>query len=418
MISTSDALILVADSILDKVTQLGPVEITKKGRKYKFVNNTFQRIQNEDKHLIINPGDLGKGFAVLLAYRILHSISPTILTDFRELSLVIIGVAQELEKNGWYEEENSSVINYKQLKFVYVEESAKSALAFAKNVTSKHLEMGFNLLYCSKLNFFHTDHHIGTRLEGFHMRNYVEEYFGSDSLELPEVLTALKSFVHWANIKGLLYKLDVPNMELDEERKSQYSKLPNPPQFLKDYVYARPPSGTSKYFLVRKAFNTIIESPFSRIIPYPQYLEDVEPASIYKLCHKIQKDPVSYHLRADVKMLATCSVNLADLSQKYDKTVKILLQVIGMIINTFPDQDFEPLVQHSKVPKPTDQLHEVQREYFILLTTIRDRFIEYETKGWTTNDIISRLKCEEPSLHDTMVSLRSEFPEDPRVDIQ
>lgn len=418
MISTADALVIVADSILDKISQLGPVEITKKGRKYKFINNTFQRIQKEDKHLIINPDNLDKRFAVLLAYRILHGISPAILSEFRDLSLVIIGVAQELEKNGWYEEENSSVINYKQLKFVYVDETARSAFEFARHVTPRHLEIGFNLLYCSKLNFFHTDHHIGTRLEGLHMRNYVEEYFGPGSLELPEVLTALKSFVHWGNIKGLLYKLDVPNMELNDEFKLRYSLLPDPPQLLKDYVYARPPSGTSKYFLVRKALNCIMDSPYSQLIPYPQDLESMEPKSIYKLCHDIQKDPVSYHLRADVKLLAACSVNLSDLSQKYEKNVKVLLQVIGMIINTFPNEGFEPLMQHSKVPKLTDQPQETHKEYFTQLVTIHERITDYEEKGWALDDIVSRLKCEEESMYDRISSLRAEYPEDPRTDLQ
>ena len=117
MLTTSDALIAVADSILGNISQLGSVEITKKRRRYKFINNTFQRIQKEDKHLIINPDEPDKGFAVLLAYRILESVSPDIFSCHKDLCLVIIGVARELERNGWCEEENSII--YEEQKFFF-----------------------------------------------------------------------------------------------------------------------------------------------------------------------------------------------------------------------------------------------------------------------------------------------------------
>lgn len=417
MISTSDALVAVADSILEKITQLGPVEITKKGRKYKFVNNTFQRIQKEDKHLIIHPEDLNKNFAALLAHRILSSISPDMLTTHRDLSLMIIGVADQLEKNGWYEEENSSVINYKALKFVYIEEHAATAIEFAQSVTDEHLAMGYNILYCSKLNFFHTDHHIGTRLEGHHMRLYVEKFFGEDALELPEVLTALKSFVHWANIKGFLYKLDVDSIDVDETEKQKFSKLPDPPAELKDYVYARPPSGTSKYFLVRKAMNTILENPYSQLIPYPQDSEVPDPALIYRLCQEIQKDPVRYHLRAEVKRLARDPISLADLSQQHDKSVKVLLQIVSLVINTFTGIGCEFLLLNSKIPNLGDLWMEGHSEYYKQLLELHDKVAEYEDKGWTPLDIVNRLKQEGcQSMHERILDLRNKFPEDSRAE--
>lgn len=416
MISTADALVAVADSILDKLNQLGPVEITKKGRKYKFINNTFQRIQKEDKHLIINPEELDKGFAVLSAYRILCSISPDIVSTHRDLCLMIVGVAQELEKNRWYEEENSSVINYKALKFVYVQEIANEALEFAKSVTPMHLQMGYNILFCAKLHFFHTDHHIGTRLEGVHMRLHVEDYFGEDALELPEVLTALKSFVHWGNIRGILYKLGVPNMDLDDNLVKDFELFPNPDQNLRDYIYARPPSGTSKYYLVRKALNTIMESPYAKLLPYPSKNDFPNPEDIYALCLKIQSDPVCFHLRADVKRLAAAPANLTDLSQQYDKAIKGLLQLVGIIINSQDCEAFEFLKQNSKIPKLTEQLIDAHKQYYERITDVNRKISEYEEKGWTTEDILSRLKNDEESIYCKLSALRDAYPEDPRAE--
>lgn len=418
MISTSDALIAIADSILDKITQLKPVEITKKGRKYKFINNTFQRIQKEDKHLIINPDELDKGYAALSAYRILFGISADIFQTHPDLCLMIIGVAQELERNGWYEEENSSVINYKVLRFLYVQENANTALRYASAVTPRHLRIGYNILYSSKLNFFHTDHHIGARLEGMHVRQFVEENFGPEALELHVVLVALKSFVHWGNIKGLLYKLDVPNMEVDTAMKQSFALFPDPPQELKDYVYARPPSGTSKYFLVRKALNMIVESPYAPLMPYPSADGALDPESIYVLCKEIQENPVSYHLRSDIKRLAIESVMLGELSQKYEKIVKELLVFIGLIVNTFTDDGFEFLLQNSKIPKMNEQLLETHKSYYNELLSIHDKITDYELKGWNTEDIVVRLRDKDvKNVYDSISELRSRYPEDPRLKI-
>ncbi|RKP30101.1 hypothetical protein METBISCDRAFT_17054 [Metschnikowia bicuspidata] len=416
MLTTSDALIAVADSILGKISQLGSVEITKKGRKYKFINNTFQRIQKEDKHLIIDPDEPDKGFAVLLAYRILESVSPDIFSGHKDLCLVIIGVARELERNGWCEEENSII--YEQQKFFFSQENVDNALDFAKAVTDDHLRTGYMILCCAKLNFFHTDHHIGAKLEGSHMRNYVAKSFGSDALELPEVLAALKSFVHWGNIKGLLYKLDVPNMDVDEDLIRRYAPFPDPPQELKDYIYARPPSGTSKYFLARKALNTILESFYSRLIPYPSEEDTFEPEKIYSLCQNIQEDPVRYHLRSDVKRLIANPVNIAELSQQYDKTVKAILLVVGLIINTIPDgAHYEILLSNSKIPKFSDQLIGAHQTYYDKLHAVQTKVADYEAKGWDTEDIVSRsIKTNEPSFFDQLSALRTQYPEDSRAE--
>ena len=42
LMSTSDALITFSDHILHQIDNLQKVEYNKKGRKYRFVNNTFK----------------------------------------------------------------------------------------------------------------------------------------------------------------------------------------------------------------------------------------------------------------------------------------------------------------------------------------------------------------------------------------
>ena len=74
LMSTSDALITFSDHILHQIDNLQKVEYNKKGRKYRFVNNTFQRIRQEDKHLIIYPEDLNEKLSFYSAFTILYNI--------------------------------------------------------------------------------------------------------------------------------------------------------------------------------------------------------------------------------------------------------------------------------------------------------------------------------------------------------
>ena len=59
-------------------------------------------------------------------------------------------------------------------------------------INDNHVSMGLNLMIASKLNFLHTDHHIGTKLEGHYMKYFIESYFGEDALLSHDVLIALK----------------------------------------------------------------------------------------------------------------------------------------------------------------------------------------------------------------------------------
>ncbi|OVF05531.1 hypothetical protein A9F13_22g00759 [Clavispora lusitaniae] len=412
LLSTSDALVAVADAILQKKDALSTIEISKKGRKYKFVNNNFQRIREEDKHLIVHPEDLSLNLSTVSAYRILDSISSDIFSEFRDVCLTIIGVARDLEVNGWYEEENSSVINHKVSRLEYSPEEREKALSFVQGVTKTHLIQGYNLLYCAKLNFLHTDHHIGTKLEGHYMRNYVQEYFGEEALESPTVLVALKSFVHWANIKGFLYKLEVPNIDISKEEEDSFRRLPDPCEELLCNVYDRYPSGMSKYSLIRKSFDIIADSPFSKLIPYPE--GDVFDLTwLYDLCHDIEEDPARYHLRSVVKRLSKHPVNLNELNQEKNANVKSLLAVLSLILNTVGETGGDFLLQNSKIPKFSQELIDEMPKYYKQLVDISDKIEEYRYKGWSPSDIILRLQDKtQKCLYDEVMKMRDLHAED------
>lgn len=411
MPTTSEALVAVADDILARIGLLYAVQISKKGRKYKFVNNNFQRVREEDKHLIVFPEDLDQHLSTVLAYNILVNIDETILDTFRDLCLSIVGAARALEVNGWYEEENLSVINYKVLNVKFNDEERDRAIEFASHVTEDHLSQAYVLLYCCKLNFFHTDHHVGTKLEGMFVRRYVEEYYGPDALELPTVLAAVKSFVHWANIKGVLHKLQVPNIDLSSEVAQKFSTFPDPPEELLVPVYDRYPSGTSKYSLMRKAMDIIGDFHYAKLVPYPETSEfDLE--WLYELCHDIEQDPARYHLRSVAKRLLKDPVNLNELSAKYSAQTKCLLAYISVVLNVFEDTGGDYLLQNSRIPPFSEALAKQYLELYMAVQRANDKIEDYEQKSWDPEDIVSRLYDGSRSVYDEVARMREMFAED------
>lgn len=413
LVTPSDALITILDNILNQINDLNKIEYNKKGRKYKFVNNNFQRIREEDKHLIIYPQCASDNLALISAYSILQSINNgQILDDFPDFCLCIVGVAQLIEANHWYEEENSSVINYTQSNFEYTAELKENALKFHEGFTDEHFNMGANLLICSKLNFLHTDHHIGTKLEGYYMKYYINKYFGADALNSVDILIALKSFVHWANIKGILYKLEVPNLSISDELKEKFDSFPDPVPDLKVNVYERFPSGTSKYSLIRKSIDNLADFKYSTLIPFPSG-ENYDLNWLYGLCHDIETNPIKYHLRSSVKGLCADAVNLNELNSKRSGQIASLLNLISLVINIFSDTGSEYLLQNSKIPKFSDTVIESNREYYDQLMKINDKIEDYEEKGWNADDITLRLATKSyRSLFDEVMEMRTIYSDD------
>lgn len=415
MVSSSDALIALSDSILNSIGELNKLEYNKKGRKYRFVNNNFQRIREEDKHLIINPEDLSQKLAIISSFYILYNINQGEILDlYPDFCLSIIGVANELERNQWYEEENSSVIHIKNSKYnpLIIQDLALDFIE-RNPIEPKHIEMGLNLMICAKLNFLHTDHHIGTKVEGHYMKYFIKEYYGEELLTSPEVLVALKSFVHWGNIKGILHKLNIPNINISDAALKNFEKFPDPVEELKLSVYDRYPSGTSKYSLIRKSIDILGEWKYSKLIPYPKS-EQFELNWLYELCHNIEKDPIKYHLRSSSKNLALDSVNLGELNSKYSDKIKSLLNFISIIINLFKETGGEFLLQNSKIPKLTSDLIDQNLDYYNQVAKIQENVAIYENKGWQADDIIIRLNNADSkdSLFDEVMKMREKYIDD------
>lgn len=435
LVSTSDALIEVADSILNQLTDLEKLEYNKKGRKYRFVNNNFQRIREEDKHLIINPEKLDDYLSVVSAYYILRSIGGELFEKYSDFCLSVIGVARELEVNGWYEE-GSSVTTAAYAKYNPIE-MKEEAMDFFTKVTDTHITQGLNLLVISKLNFLHTDHHIGTKLEGYYMSQFISDYYGEDSLLCHDILVALKSFVHWGNIKGILYKLEVPNINTDEALIKSFEKFPDPLEDFKVHVYNRYPLGTSKYSLLRKSIDVLADSNFSKLVPYPptsaantsSLTPPTSPSEsytkidesyfdlewLYQLCHDIEKNPIKYHLRSGVKSLsAEEPVNLSELSNTYSAHIDTILAFISLYMNIFEDTGGNFLLQHSKIPKFNDKLIEKYRSMYDSLEGVSEKVKSYKEKNWDDEDIVLRLESEvnTPSLYDSVMRMRELFKDD------
>lgn len=411
MICTADALVAISDTILNSIDELNKVEYNKKGRKYKFVNNNFQRVREEEKHLIIFPDDLSAKMGVILAYNILKNINGgEILGSFPDLCRSIIGVANRLEVNKWYEEENSSVVNYKNSKFDPLVDK-ESALKYFKGVTDDHVRMGLDIMISSKLNFLHTDHHIGIKLDCQYIKHYVTKHFGSEAANNPDVLVALKSFVHWGNIKGILYKLDVPNIKMSGELKSAFDKFPDPPIELKDSVYDRYPSGTSQYSLMRKAIDILGDYKYAKLIPYPTG-PSFDLDWLFSLCSDIESNPIKYHLRSTKKGLCEDPINLNELAQQHASQIKGLFTLISLVLNTFDNTGGEFLLQNSKIPKLDDQLIDRYTEYYDSICEVNEKIKSYELKDWDPSDIVLRLLKSEISIFDAVMEMRSKYIED------
>lgn len=414
-VSSSDALIALLNLILNLVGELNKLEYNKKGRKYRFVNNNFQRIREEDKHLVICLEDALAQLATLLAFYILYNIDAgELLRHYRDFCLAIIGCAREIEANGWYEEENSLVVHVSNAKYNPTVVKAAALDYIDGAIEQRHIDMGLNLMMCAKLNFLHTDHHIGTKVEGFYMKQFIKDFFGEELLALPQVLVALKLFVHWGNIRGILYKLEVPNIKTTPQIVTLFSRFPEPMEELKLSVYDRYPLGTSKYLLIRKLIDVLGDWKYLPLIEYPtDYNFDLD--WLYQLCHDIEKDPIKYHLRSLTKNLCDNPVNLGELLSRYLKHILALLDFISMIIHTFEETGGDFLLQNSKIPKLLPELVARHPALYEQVKKVHQQVLLYEDKGWEADDIVLRLNlgdASKSSLYATVMAMRDKYIDD------
>lgn len=378
--NSTDALIAISDHILNSINSLNKLEYNKSGRKYKFIENSFQRIKNEDKHLMISD-DFSMKMAIISSYNILNNINPEIFDKYPDFCLSIISVARELEINKWYEVSN--IINYSP-NFEFDNQLVKNAINFSLKIKPKHLEMGYNLMIASKINFFHTDHHLGTKIYGFYLIKFMIDYFGEESINDADILTALKSFVHWGSIKLILYKLDLKVNITDDEFLS-YKKFPQPLPELKEEIFKKYPSGTSKYNLIKKSLFALAQHPYGEIIPFPN--NDIYDLNwIFEICKDIETDPLKYHLRSKLKNL---SINKPSFHPPAT-SVQNLLNFIVAIITLF-DLEFDFITKTTKLPKFEDIK---DTEMLNTLKPISDQVIQYREKDWGIDDVSLRLKTD------------------------
>lgn len=395
--NSCDALVAISDHILNSINSLNKFEYNKNGRKYKFINNGFQRIKQEDKHLIVNVNDLLMKCSIISSYTILHNINDgKLIENHPDFCLAIIGMARELEVNQWFE--NSNVIHYNSL-IDLSQDMIKASINFSQKIQPKHLKMGLDLLVASKLNFFHTDHHLGTKIFGVYLIKFMKEYFGEDSINESDILVALKSFVHWGSIKCILYKLEVPNVLITDDEFLLYKNFPSPAPELKQEIYKKYPSGTSRYLLLKTALLQLLEFEYSSLIKYPDS-DKFDLDWLFALCRDIESDPIKYHLRSSLKSLAENPINLNELSQKYAQQTKDLMSLVAMLVHIF-DLNLEVLLKNSKLPKFEDI---DEPELILMYSDLSNKISFYRLKDWSKDDILLRLATQGLSLKEKVDS--------------
>ncbi|KAG7192443.1 uncharacterized protein KQ657_001844 [Scheffersomyces spartinae] len=418
--NTADALVYFAEHIESSLEGLAKQEYATKGRRYKFLDNNFQRIREIDKHLVVFPEQRDRKISVILAFDIIQRIDEQLFEAFPDFVSCMLGFAWELERLGLIESENSSVTHYKDCQHYGFLECEHQALKWFSKIEPKHIQWVANLQYCAKINFLHTDHHMGTKVDDQFIKQYLDEYFGPEALESTTLITALKSFVHWGNIKGMLYKLGLPNVNISEETKRRYDKFPDPAPEIIEQVFDRYPSGTSRIALIKKALEIFGKSwSYGDLLEYPPPFtmgggatnERVNIEWVYQICHDIRQDPLRYHLRSQTKDLHTQPVNLQELNTKYQKEIEMAYIYIGILIHAFSNAGTDFLMQIPRVPPP-DKLIQTSpeiEEYYSKCLGLNNSIQEYEAKGWDSEDIVIRLRANQYSLVDKVNELSKRF---------
>ncbi|GME87849.1 unnamed protein product [[Candida] boidinii] len=312
----STNLINIADLIINETQESkldSSNEYQKYGRKYvQIADGNFMRVRNETKFLIIGDtyAEYRQNLSILSSYYILKNFCGSLLQDYKDLCLAIIFCSREIELNKWYEE-NSKVVTLANA--IYdPNECETEALNYISNCSSEkrdeYIKIGSQILCASKINFLQTDHHVAQpNLEGYALKELIKDVCGTEGLKSTDVYNALRAFVHWCSIRGVLYKLDVGgSLKLNTTLRHHFKSFPDPPNWIKETITNRFPAGTSKISLINKSLITIGNSVFGKLITIPQ---GYDLDKIFDLCDSIQKDPVRYHIRAQESQLTSLPPN-------------------------------------------------------------------------------------------------------------
>lgn len=311
-------------------------EYSKNGKKYKLTSDgNFIRVQGEDKHLIISNSyeNFKFNYSILSSYSILKNCG-NILIDYPKLSLAIIFTSREIELNKWYDEsskiliaEQNPSINLNNLIENFEFDSINYISNIDSNLRSQLINLGSLILTATKINFFQTDHNVTSpTLEGYALRKLIFDNFGENALNSIDIYNALRAFSHWCSIKGIFYKLNLPNLKINNILIHNFKTFPLIPFWIKDSLYGRYPAGCSKLSLIKKSIKIISNSIYGKLIEFPNYLNF---KTFNDLCNDIELDPLKYHIRSATLNL---SINLPLEINKIFSNSNIWLEFISSIL--------------------------------------------------------------------------------------
>lgn len=339
LVDVSTNLVAVCDFIIknqhENLTKGNQNEYSKNGKKYKMTSRgNFIRVQDEDKHLVLSESyeDFKYNYSILSCYHILKQCG-NLLKDYRQLALAIIFTSREIELNKWHDDTSkvSSPENANYEIFSNEDESLNYISDIDSNTRSHLILLGTMILTATKINFFQTDHNVTSpSLEGYALKRIMSENFGEQSLTSLDVYNALRAFSHWCSIRGIFYKLDLPNVAVDSMLIHKFQSFPEIPHWIKESTTGRYPAGCSKIALIKKSLVTISNSIYGHFIKVP---ENLKVKDLLKLCQDIENDPLKYHIRSSSLMITNNqSLEVSKLfpnSSQWIEFVSCVLQAIG-----------------------------------------------------------------------------------------
>lgn len=252
-----------------------------------------RRPNQSHKHLMVNKNfNYRNRISVLSAYYILSQIG-RVVVDYPDLCLCIIGAAREIEMNRWF---NEKCVTAEDATSIDLMPLRNDAITYASKIKQGHVITGLEILVASKINFFHTDHHVGKpELEGESLRSIVVKSFGEEALFSDDVYNSIRAFVHWADTRGILYKLGCKGMTVDVNLIHDFRNFPEPSADLKLCLSKRYPAGVSRFGVVKKCMKLIAMSPLGQLLSVPK---SGKLDKISRICEMIEAEPAKFHLRS------------------------------------------------------------------------------------------------------------------------
>lgn len=301
----SENLVDICDSIIKQSENEGKPgksdQFCHNGKKYRQLSDgNFCRVQGEDKYLVVGRdyAEFRDNYSLYSSYYILKK-QGTVLDDYRQLCLAIIFTSREIELNKWYEA-NTKIRFADDIDYdldQWEDETMDYISKVSDSEREKYIKIGCNLLAATKINFYQTDHHVASpKLEGTALTRLITKVCKDEhAITSKDVYNALRAFCHWCSIRGVLYKLGMKGLDVDDKLKFRFRTFPEIDDWIKDTVYERYPAGTSKYYLIKTSLQALADSPIGELIISPS---DIRIENFFEACRQIESDPLRFHVRA------------------------------------------------------------------------------------------------------------------------